>query len=305
MISIGQFEKKPAKIIDYYKLALTNPKEFVRSIHFDEPFSDSGIIILIFIVIQAVINAASGSFGSILAGFVGTFLGFGIGVGVASVIVFVIAKVSKAQMNFQQCFNLAIHSWLLSFPLSLLGLLTSMAYLASTLIQLVFFVYVLIAVFKAVAVRVYIMTGIFFMLGVLPYACVMMSKAVLENSPQMQGVLQGRSLEEFSKDMQNEGGDFQKAMKQMNEIQKGMEKSEKIMPPCYKSLSETSKNPVFSLIGVQVQFLGMAPPDKKAEALRKLKVQIEESLVKESKAYPMSSEQKDCLRKIKTNLNNF
>ncbi len=305
MISIGQFEKKPATIIDYYKLALTNPKEFARSIQFDEPFSSSGVIILIFIVIQAVINAAFGSFGSVLAGLVGTFIGFGIGVAVASVIVFVIAKISNAEMNFQQCFNLAIHCWLLSFPLSLLGFLTSLAYLASTILQLVFFVYVLIVIFKAVAVRVYIVTGVFFMLGVLPYACMMMGKAVLENSPQMQEVLQGRSLEEFSKEMQKEGGDFQKAMKQMNDIQKGMEKSEKIMPPCYKSLSQTSKNPVFSLIGVQVQFLGMAPPDKKAEALRKLKKQIDESLTKESKAYPMSAEQKDCLRKIKTNLDNF
>ncbi len=307
MLSIGQFEKNPGSIVEYYKQAIQNPKQFCQSINFDEELADSGLVILILVALQAVLNAALGTFGSILWGFLGTFLGFAIGALVGSVIIYVIGKIAGAKMNFQQSLNFVIHSWLLTFPLSLLSVLTPLVFTVTLVIQLVFLFYVLVAVFSASAKRVYVAIAILAFLILVPYACMMMSKAYLsqlEKDPHMQQVLKGRSFEELAKDMNQEGGQLNQAVKQMQKMQEGMEKSKDALPPCFDKLIEESgqQNPIFGLIGVQVQFLGMAPPDQRKKAIEKLNEQINDSINGESQAFPMSDEQKACLKEIQGNL---
>jgi hypothetical protein len=117
MISLQKLFKEPRSIIDFYKIAINNPRDFAKNLKLDEYIKLSVYTVLIICSITLITQVLRLSVAELM---------MSLGIALLSlffsgVITLLIAKLADAKVNFQECLTLVTYIYILCLPFTFMN----------------------------------------------------------------------------------------------------------------------------------------------------------------------------------------
>jgi hypothetical protein len=139
------FKDPKSVLINYYRAALKSPLAFVYKLDLD----DDNRWAVGLAVCTSVLASLPTLFGTSALSAPLLFLTATLGVLIMAFLHFVVAYVSKAEIDFKQCLNMSAHTQILTFPIALFSFAVPLMGVVAGLLQLYFFYLCLVKRFYA------------------------------------------------------------------------------------------------------------------------------------------------------------